>query len=196
MRHDLSLEGPAFRLRPIELRDAAFVATRRSDPRAVGTLHPTTGLVADQVDWLNLYFDRRGDWYWIVEGRFDAEPQGALGLWVEEANGRAQWGRWILSPGSLAAAESTLLLYRLAFERLGMSEVYCRTVATNLAVISFHDHAGLHRVGTTPAAFMFGGTPIDAVEHRLRREDWPATRAILELRALQAARLIERGVGR
>ena len=197
MRHDLRLDGRAFRLRPIELSDAGFVVTLRTEPRAAGRLHPVSGSVADQVDWLERYFLRQGDWYWIVERRFDDAPEGTVGLYdLDEASGAAEWGRWILRPGSLAAAESALLLYRAAFERLGLNEVYCRTVASNAAVISFHDRSGLDRAGTEVGAFELGETRVDAVKHRLRRERWPGTRDVLESRAAQAAELVERGASR
>jgi RimJ/RimL family protein N-acetyltransferase len=197
VRHDLRLDGRAFRLRPIDLGDAGFVVTLRTDPRAAGRLHPVSGSVADQVAWLAGYLLRPGDWYWIVERRFDDAPEGTVGLYdLDEAAGAAEWGRWILRPGSLAAAESALLLYRIAFEHLGLNEVYCRTVATNSAVVSFHDRSGLDRAGTVPGVFQLGEARVDAVKHRLRRESWPATRDVLESRAAQAAELVERGASR
>jgi RimJ/RimL family protein N-acetyltransferase len=197
VRHDLRLDGRAFRLRPIDLGDAGLVVALRTDPLAAGRLHPVSGSEADQVDWLTRYLLRPGDWYWIVESRFDDAPEGTVGLYdLDEATGAAEWGRWILRPGSLAAAESALLLYRIAFEHLGLNEVCCRTVATNAAVVSFHDRAGLVRAGTEIGAFRFGETRVDAVKHRLRRENWPATRDVLESRAAQAAELAERGASR
>jgi RimJ/RimL family protein N-acetyltransferase len=152
--------------------------------------------VDDQVLWLERYFVRPGDWYWIVERRTDAAPEGTIGLYdLDRATGRALWGRWMLRPGSLAAPESALLLYRVAFEQIGLSEVYSLTVATNAAVLSFHDRSGLERAGTVSAAFRLGETWVDAVEHRLRRESWPSTRDVLDSRAAQAAELLERGGG-
>lgn len=193
MRHDLRESWRAFGLRPIGLDDAAFVAELRSGIRAAGKLHPISGSVADQTAWLDSYLVRPGDWYWIVERLRDGLQEGTLGIWqLEDGPGRAQWGRWILRAGSMAAAESALLVYSVAFERIGLNEVYCRTVATNGAVISFHDRAGLERVGAVPDAFQFGASAVEAVEHRLRRENWPATRAILRERADQVAQLLDR----
>jgi RimJ/RimL family protein N-acetyltransferase len=197
VRHDLRPEGSAFRLRPVESSDAAFLAALRSDPRAAGRLHPTSGLIDDQIAWIGEYLVRPDDWYWIVERRADGHSEGALGLWrTDEASGRAQWGRWILRPGSLAAPESVLLLYRAAFEDLNLREVYCRTVTSNLAVVSFHDRVGLRRVGMAPAAFQFGEIEVDAVEHCLACDAWPAARDLLERSALATARFIAREASR
>ena len=193
MRHDLSLDGHAFRLRPIERGDSGFVLALRSDPPAAPWLHRVSGL-EEQAEWLDRYFLRPGDWYWIVERRVDGTPEGTIGLYnLDRATGRALLGRWVLTPRSLAAAESALLVYTLAFDRLGLDEVYTLVITTNVSVVSFHDRAGLERVGLVHDAFHLGDTTVDAIEHRLRKERWPATREILEKHAVQAARLVERG---
>ena len=197
MRHELNLDGHAFRLRPIELSDASFVLALRNDPHAAPWLHPVSGLVEDQVEWLESYFERPGDWYWIVERRVDGTREGTIGLYdLDPARGRALLGRWVLRPGSLAAAESALLVYRLAFDSIGLDEVYALVITTNVSVISFHDRAGLERVGLVRAAFRIGETMVDAVEQRLARERWPVTEKILERHAVQASQLLERGTGR
>lgn len=190
-----AVEGRAFRLRPIEFGDAEFVVRLRVDVRAQGRLHPISSEVADQREWLERYFAREGDWYWIVERR-DRTPEGTIGLYdLDPATGRAEWGRWILRSGSLAAPESALLMYSFAFEEIGLKEVRCRTVSTNAPVISFHNRTGLETVGTEVGAFVLGDESVDAVKHRLLLERWPATRALLDRSAANAAQLLERGVG-
>ena len=182
MRHELVLEGHAFRLRPIGPQDAEFVLALRTASRVQGRLHPVSGLLGDQVAWIEGYLRRPGDWYWVVERSLDGRPEGTLGLYDLEADrSRAEWGRWLL------------LLYRAAFEKLALAEVHCRTVATNAAVVSFHDRSGLERTGVLPGAFVLGDTVVDAVEHSLTRDRWPFTRDLLEVRAAQAAEILSRG---
>lgn len=193
MRHDLTLDGLAFRLRPVSSADAAFIHELRTYERAAGRLHEVSGGIDGQASWLASYFERPGDWYWIVERRRDRVPEGAVGLYdYDAARSTAEWGRWILVPGSLAAPESALLVYEAAFDRLGLQGVRCRTVATNLAVVSFHDRSGLARAGVVSNAFELGGVQVDAVEHRLDRAAWPRTRELLSVRAAQAAELLNR----
>jgi RimJ/RimL family protein N-acetyltransferase len=194
VRHDLSLAGRAYRLRPVEPADAEFILGLRMDPRAGGRLHPVSGRIEDQVAWIETYLERPDDWYWVAERLADRRPEGTVGLYdLDPARSEAEWGRWILRPGSLAAPESALLLYRAAFERLALTAVHCRTVATNTAVLSFHDRTGLERVGVVPGAFALGDSVVDAVEHRLSRDRWPVTRDLLEVRALQVAEILARG---
>jgi RimJ/RimL family protein N-acetyltransferase len=193
VRHDLRLDGQAFRLRPIELSDAPFVLWLRLDERSRGRLHPVSDRLEDQVRWLESYFERPGDWYWIVERMSDSQPHGTVGLYdLDEVAGSAEWGRWILVAGSAAAPESALLLYRVAFDDLGLNEVRCRTVANNAAVLSFHDRSGLERLGLEMGAFDLGGRSVDAVEHRLTHDRWPAVRRLLEARSTQVADFLSR----
>ncbi len=43
MRHSLTIDGPAFRLRPVCIEDAAFIAALRADPERGRYLHRGSG---------------------------------------------------------------------------------------------------------------------------------------------------------
>lgn len=194
MRHDLFLEGPACRLRPVVRTDAGFILQLRSDSERTQFLHPVSGRLEDQEAWLEAYETRPGDWYWIVERRSNGAPEGTLGLYdFKPAPSEAEWGRWILRAGSPFALESAWLLYRLAFEEFGLAAVYCRTLALNAQVLSFHDSCGLDRAGLIPRAFHIGEAWVDAVEHRLTRAAWPEVRARLEPKIQRLARTLNGG---
>src|SRR5262249_23599995 len=115
MRHDLRLDGPAFRLRPVTLDDAELIVALRTDPRLSQYIHRTSPDVGAQRDWLERYFARPDDYYFIVERRRDGVAEGTLGIYdlagAPDAR-RAEWGRWVLRHGSLAAPESAWLVYR------------------------------------------------------------------------------------
>ena len=72
-------------------------------------------------------------------------------------NGKAESGRWGIRKNSLAAVESVDLLYRTAFEKVGLKELYCRTLSMNTQVISFHTSIGEHKRQVIPAAFEIEG---------------------------------------
>jgi RimJ/RimL family protein N-acetyltransferase len=97
-----------------------------------------------------------------------------------------------LRRGSLAAAESALLIYRAAFDLLNLRTVYCVTVADNQAVLSFHDSCGLQRVELLRARFTLADGVHDGVKHACTREDWPALRARLEPHARRVAQRLSR----
>jgi RimJ/RimL family protein N-acetyltransferase len=178
MRHELLIEGVSHRLRPVVLDDAAFIAGLRSDPGLGRWIHPTANDPLAQRTWIAAYERRDGDVYFVVEARDAGRAEGLIGIYdIEQRSGgwrSAEWGRWILRSGSRAAVESAWLIYRAAFDRLGLDAVHCRTVADNAAVVSFHDSCGLSARRLLPRHVQLGGRWHDSVEHELLRADWPA----------------------
>lgn len=191
MRHDIRLTGHAFALRPIELDDAGLIVALRGDAERTRFLHAIPLDVGAQTEYLERYFEREGDYYFVVE-RIGGETDRAEGLIsiydVDRDAARAEWGRWILRDGSLAAVESAWLIYRVAFERLELGQVYCRTLSENTEVLSFHDRAGLTRAGRHEGFIGTDGRAQDAIEHVLTREQWPRVCAKLERLAVPLAR--------
>lgn len=194
MRHDLILAGPAFRLRPITDADALLVLELRSDTRRNHYLHPIPPHLDEQLAWFARYYERPGDYYFVVERQDSGAAEGVISLYdVAPQGDYGEWGRWILRPGSLAAVESAWLIYRCAFEQLGLKRVFCRTVAENVLVISFHDSCGITAKRLLPGHFNLGGKPADAVEHEVTRETWAAINPRLQKLAEVAARKLRGG---
>lgn len=192
MRHELSLAGAAFGLRPVRDEDAGFIVGLRSDPELGRWLNPTSAEVGDQLAWLARYYERPGDYYFVIDRLATGAAEGLIGLY-DVAAGEAEWGRWLLKPGSLAAVESAALIYRCAFEQLGLMAVCCRTLAANERVVSFHDSCGIVERRVLPGHVELRGERLDAVEHRLTREAWPAVDARLRQLAQLTARRLQRG---
>lgn len=186
MRHSFRLDGFAYALRPVREADAAFIVGLRSDPELGAYLHRTSGRVEDQVAWLAAYFERAGDYYFIVETLAGGEPVGTVGLYDSDGE-VAEWGRWLIRKDVPAAVESALLIYRVAFEVVGLAQTYCRTVAENAKVVSFHDSSGAEHVGTLERHFPLGDVAHDAVEHRVDRRRWETMRPKLEMLARRLA---------
>jgi RimJ/RimL family protein N-acetyltransferase len=195
MRHDLRLEGYAFALRPVTLEDAEFIVqVRTSDPQRVRYLHPISPDVGQQREWLNRYFERQNDYYWVVERIESKEREGLIAIYDFDTNNRsAEWGRWVLRPGSFAAIESALLVYRAAFEKLQLEAVCPCTVLDNRAVVSFHESCGLPRHAVLKNHYQFHGQTFDAVKHICTRSSWPVVCQRLESQARLLAERLERG---
>ena len=196
MQHDLHIEGAGFRLRPARLSDSEFILSLRTQPQLSRYLHPVSGRIEDQQAWMRAYFERPGDYYFVVERAASQQAVGTIALVdVEGPGGSAEWGRWILSPESMAALPSALLIYRLGFGSLQLDRIYCNTVAENAGVVSFHDSCGLARTATLSAHFDLGGRQLDAVQHTIRKADWPDVEARLSAKAERLHRLLSRREG-
>lgn len=195
MRHDLRVEGPAFGLRPVELSDAAAILELRRDPARAAFIHETDASVDAQIRWLETYFERSGDYYWAVERRADGSTEGFLGIYGVEGD-RAEWGRWVLRPGSLAAPESAWLVHEAGFGLLHLQTLITRTLVENRAVVALHSRYGVETVRTLPAYARIGGVAQDAVEGRMTRTLWDTSGPLLHAMAERAAGLLARADAR
>ncbi|SAL61402.1 GNAT family N-acetyltransferase [Caballeronia telluris] len=194
MRHDISVEGHAFRLRPIADSDAQFVVELRADPALNAYLHAGAQTREQQLAWLSSYYERAGDYYFVVERRDTDTREGVISLYdLDDGARAAEWGRWIIRPGSVAAVESAWLIYRIGLESLGLDAVYCRTVAENAKVVSFHDSCEIAERRVLPRHFEIGGRRVDAVEHQVTRDTWPQIGARLETLVRMVAKRMSRG---
>lgn len=185
MKHAIFEEGFAFRLRPVRREDAPLIVELRRDPERTRFLNAIPLTIAAQEDFLDRYFERPGDYYFVIEERASGRAEGLIGMYDLEAR-TAQYGRWVLRPGSLAAVESILMLYRIGFESFDLQEVYGRTVKNNTRVVSFHDSCGLQR-RPCPVSVELHGQVEEFVEHVLTRSRWPLVRDKLTRLARSAA---------
>ena len=193
MRHTITIEGRAFRLRPVAVADAAFIVSLRNDPRLNQFVHPVSPRVEDQERWLARCFERLGDYYFIIERVKTGQPEGTVGLYdLDDSRRCAEWGRWVLRSRSMGALESAQLIYRVAFNVLGLDWVYCRTLVDNVKVVSFHETFGLETHERLPGQFVFNGVPRDAIEQRITRERWEKQRASVEAKMEALARILSR----
>ena len=193
MRHNVQLRGYAFGLRPVELGDAAFILSLRTDPELSRYINPTSDRLENQENWIRGYFARPNDRYWVISRRHTGVPEGAVAIYdINPVQRQAEWGRWVLKKGSLAAVESALLVYRAAFYMLDLDLIYCRTVSANRSVVSFHTSCGLETRAGAGLRVQLRGTEYDVVEQFLTKARWRLVERKLEERACAAARLLSR----
>lgn len=195
MRHDLTITGKAYRLRPVCDADAELIVELRTqDQDRLRFLHAVSPDLDQQRQWLAHYFERPGDYYWVIERIRDGHNEGLISLYdLQNQAGcqSAEWGRWILRRGSMAAPESALLIYQTAFDHLHLDLVYCITVLENASVLSFHDSCGLARVDVLKQRFHLADGLHDGVRHQCDKSHWPHVSEILKPQADRiAARML------
>lgn len=185
------LEGFGLRLRCVDVADAAFALDLRRDPELTLYLPPLEISLADQEAWIRTQRAKDGDWYFVAERRFGGQPEGFISVYgLDPVARRAEWGRWILRPGSLAAWESEFLMHRFAFDVLGLQEVFCRTITLNERALKNHDDMGMVRERTIPAHFEVRGARYDAIEHVMTAARWKDVAAANAEQARKFARVL------
>jgi RimJ/RimL family protein N-acetyltransferase len=188
MRHTLSAEGFGVRLRPVQTEDAPFIVWLRGLDHVKGRVGDSAVDAAAQEAWLKTYFDRQGDYYFIIE-TLGGIAVGAYGLY-DVAGASAESGRWIIRPDVPAAIPSAIQAFELAFGKLGLRELRVKTVSSNRSVLSLNRKFGFRQTRVEPAAQVIAGQPVDQVHFLLDARDWPKIREGL----LPLARLAERQV--
>lgn len=139
MKNICLIEGYSFRLKPITLNDAQFIIdVRLEDPERNKYIHKISSDIYLQQQWINKYLNKDLDYYYVIENIFTGEREGLISLYNFN-NDSAEWGRWVIRKGSSAAVESVALIYKVAFDVLGLKSIFCRTLSDNKAVVSFHD---------------------------------------------------------
>lgn len=174
MNHQLTTEGYGVRLRPVRMADAAFILWLRNLEHAKGKLGDTAADVGAQEKWLQAYFEREGDYYFIIE-TLGGIRVGAYGLY-DHQGGTAESGRWIIRPGVPAAIPSAMLAINLGFDKLGLTAIRVTTVATNHTVLSLNQKFGFEQTRVEKGGRIIGGKPVDIVHFLLERENWPPAR--------------------
>ena len=192
MRHEIRISGPAFGLRPIELEDAEFMAALRNAENNL-YLHPTSPDPEDQRRYIRRYFERPGDYYFIIERSSDGRSEGIVAIYDVESEARTgEWGRWILSEGSMAAVETALLVYRVGFGKLGIETLRTMTPRENESVLAFHASCGAKEIARHTRHFNFGERIYDAVEQHMTRDQWRENEPGVLTQAEQVARFLSR----
>ena len=170
MRHTLQAEGFGVRLRPVRMEDAGFIVWLRNLEHAKGKVGDSAMDTAAQENWLRAYFDREGDYYFIIETQ-GGIAVGAYGIY-DRTGDSAESGRWIIRPELPAAIPSALLAFEIAFERLALRELRVKTIATNRTVLSLNRKFGFRQTRIEPGAQLIGGQLVDQVHFVLEAEDW------------------------
>lgn len=185
MNHNIIIDGASYRIRPVKFSDAQFIVDiRLADAERNKFINRISADISVQERWINNYLERTDDYYFVVENLFTGKPEGLIGIY-DIANGRGEWGRWVIDKTSLAAIESVDLMFKASFEHLGLSEVYCRTIANNHSVVSFHDSLNELRRDVIKKYVCLDDVWFDVVEHYVPKEYYyDCLRDNLEVKAL------------
>lgn len=170
MRHALIVKGNGVGLRPVRLDDAPFIVWLRNLDYVKGRVGDSAADVAVQERWLKSYFEKEGDYYFIVE-TINEIPLGTLAIYDVKGSS-AEVGRIVIRPGVSASAPALVLIFDLAYGQLGITQVRATSVAGNhKAHIILRKH-GFRQVKVEQAGRVIGGQAVDILHFVQTAEDW------------------------
>jgi RimJ/RimL family protein N-acetyltransferase len=170
------------------MEDAAFIVWLRNLDYVKGRVGDSAADVAGQETWLNRYFDREGDYYFLVE-TLNEVRLGTHAIYNLNET-RAEIGRIVIRSGVSAGVPASLLLLDLFYGQMGMTQVRATSVASNYKAHSLLRRLGFSQVKLEPAGQVISGQAVDVLHFAQIAEDW--LRARQEL--IPAARLAEIGI--
>jgi RimJ/RimL family protein N-acetyltransferase len=172
MKERIIQEGLAYRLRPITVEDADLIINiRLEDQDRNKYINQISSDVNEQRQWIIKYLNTLNDYYFVIENRLTGDPEGLIGIYNIDTNQQtAEWGRWVIKKGSFASLESVHLILRVAFEKLRLKELYCRTIHDNTRAVSFHDSLPQLKRGILKNFVTLNETDYDVVEHYITAE--------------------------
>ena len=182
MIHNIVAEGFGIRHRPVRMEDASFLFWLRNLEHAKGKVGDSAADVASQEAWMQAYFEREGDYYFLIETACGI-PVGTWGIYDMQA-GSAEIGRWIMLPKTPAAIPSIIPGMDIVFNQLGLQTLRTKVVSSNRRVILLDRQIGFKDTHSEPAAQIIGGKPVDLIHMEMKSEDWPQTRKNLMPMAL------------
>ena len=174
MHHNLFAEGFGVRLRPVILEDAAFIVWLRNLDHAKGKVGDSAVTEEAQRDWLLNYFQRPGDYYFVIETSA-GRPVGAYGIY-DQTGDSAESGRWVIRSDVPAAIPSAIHAFDLAFNSLKLRELRTKTVSTNQQVLSLNVKFGFHQTHVESNSQVIGGRMVDQIHYVLDASTWPSLR--------------------
>ncbi|EHC5633084.1 GNAT family N-acetyltransferase [Campylobacter coli] len=165
MKKNITQDGLNYRLRMVNINDADFIIyIRTEDLERNRYIHPISCDIQKQKEWIKQYLKKDNDYYFIIENKINGKPEGLISIYNIE-HSKAEWGRWILQKGSLASFESVLLIFEVAFQKLNLNEIYCRTIADNKPVVEFHELIQEKFRSKLVDFFTLNDKTFDAIEH-------------------------------
>ncbi|MCU1293706.1 MAG: acetyltransferase, family [Bryobacterales bacterium] len=175
MRHHYTIRKGSYRLRPVRLEDSAFIVGLRIHPERSRFINATSPDVAKQEDWLREYFERVSDYYFVIEHAESGEREGTLGIYnIDREMRTAEWGRWVVRPGSKAALPSGCMAFDLAFSELGLQSLHSYVAAEHTDVLKVLSALGMQSEAFLQGYLRIDGVPHDAVKLQISRSDWEA----------------------
>lgn len=149
------LQGTYVNLREVELTDAAFILTLRTDERKSRFIHKTENNLEKQIEYLERYKQLDNEYYFIVE-RKDGQLIGTERLYDIRENS-CILGSWLMVDGASAAEvlEGDILLKNFAFLYLGMREIRFDVRKGNKRVIRYHINWGSELISENEIDYFF-----------------------------------------
>ena len=173
----LSLHGEFVDLRALRVDDAALTFGWRQGERAM-LLNKGADTALQQARWIA---SRPASEHNFIIALKNGHPVGMVSLTgIDTVNSHAEPGRFLIGDEQAArgvpvAAEAMLLIYELAFDRLGLHRVFGTVAGDNTLMMKWQRYMGMIEEGRLREHYFINGHFQDAVMFGLLETDYRRT---------------------
>ena len=178
--YNVVLQGKYVTLRPLGRGDAALTQRWRTSGRAF-LLNRGAQTVQQQAEWITSRpFDPTQEMNWVQTLTATGQPVGMLSLCdIDLVHKRAEPGHFLIGEpdavkGMPVAFEAVSLLYKLAFDTLGLQRLWGPMASGNRQMLQFHKYMGWQEEGRLRRHYCLNGKWHDAILIGLLEEDYRA----------------------
>lgn len=149
------IQGKTLVFRNVEVSDAPFILSLRTDQIKARHLSQVLPDLQNQETWLEHYATEKDQAYFIIES-MRGELLGTVRLYDQQGESFC-WGSWILKDGAPrnAAIESALIVYSYAMDHLGFRASHFDVRKANESVWRFHERFGAKRIGENELDYLY-----------------------------------------
>ncbi|BBC73986.1 conserved hypothetical protein [Altererythrobacter sp. B11] len=143
------IEGVRLRLRLVEITDAQFIFSLRTNSNYNAHLSSVSGKLSEQRSWLAEYKRRETaalEYYYVIERKIDDMRCGLVRIYNIEEDAFT-WGSWVLAQGKppKAAYESAMLSFHIGFHALNRRKAVLDVRKDNERAIAFYRRFGMNQ---------------------------------------------------
>lgn len=148
MYHEKVIQGKSVSLRSVTLEDAAYTYEIRQNKEKTKYIHPVTGTVEDQEQWIKEQIKRVDDYFFIVIDEKKKKPIGTIGVYNINKDKQTCWaGRTLLYGTPIQSTETNYLIFEFIFNELKCLSVYADVNEVNTAAIGLNLQFGAKKIG-------------------------------------------------
>lgn len=155
------IEGKNINFRIIEVCDAEFVISLRTDKQKNKYISKIDSNIEKQREWIRSYKEREKnglEYYFVIELK-NGENIGLIRAY-DFRNDSFCYGSWVIKNGApyYVAIESQLMIYDFGFNHLGFKKSHFDVRKENIEVIRFHKFMCAEIVGESELDYYFNMT--------------------------------------
>ena len=141
------ISGKYSYLQGVQVEDAEFILSLRTDPKYSRYINDTENDLDIQIEWIKQQQSKPSDYYFMIRD-INNNPKGVISLYnFDKDRKNAEMGRLICPKSPVQLYESFILICIFGFEILGLKRMFYRMSPNNAETIAVTRKFGADFVG-------------------------------------------------